>query len=119
MSKKWKNVLLALLMIAVGFCFFAAYTFGAHGITGIIAMCFVFGGVAFFTKAFTPDKKAESSSLYRAPKKQNDKPGTAMCSVFLQGRDPVERARARETKNHPLCGWSQSVKRKNAPSSIM
>ena len=30
---------------------------------------FVFGGVAFFTKAFTPDKKAESSSLYRAPKK--------------------------------------------------
>ena len=39
--------------------------------------------------------------------------------TFIVGRDPVERARARETKNHPLCGWSQSVKRKNAPSSIM
>ena len=39
--------------------------------------------------------------------------------IVVVGRDPVERARARETKNHPLCGWSQSVKRKNTPSSIM
>ena len=69
MSKKWKNVLLALLMIAIGFGFFAAYTFGAHGIMGIIAMCFVFGGVLFFIKAFTPEKKYEPNPLYRAPKK--------------------------------------------------
>ena len=29
------------------------------------------------------------------------------CGFLFVGRDPVERARAREIKNHPLCGWSQ------------
>ena len=42
-----------------------------------------------------------------------------MDPYFIVGRDPVERARAREIKNHPLCGWSQGVIRKNTPSSIM
>lgn len=41
------------------------------------------------------------------------------CGFLFVGRDPVERARAREIKNHPLCGWSQGVIRKNTPSSIM
>ena len=42
-----------------------------------------------------------------------------MSGLFFVGRDPGERARAREIKNHPLCGWSQGVIRKNTPSSIM
>lgn len=69
MTNKLKNVLLALLMIAIGFGFFTAYTFGAHGFMGVVAMCFVFGGVLFFIKAFSPEKKSDANPLYRAPKK--------------------------------------------------
>ena len=69
MNKKIKNMLIALVLIIIGFGFFTGYSFTGKGVLGIIAMVFVFGGVYFLVNAFSSGaKKNDTSSLYKDPR---------------------------------------------------
>lgn len=69
MSKKIKNMLIAVVLILIGFGFFTAYSFTAKGVFGIIAMVFVFGGVYFLVNGFSSGaNKKEKSSFYKESK---------------------------------------------------
>ena len=70
MSKKVKNMLIALILIVIGFGFFTSYSFTGKGVLGVIAMVFVFGGVYFLVNGFSSGtKKSDATALYKNPKK--------------------------------------------------